>query len=43
MTKQELKRLTKRDFTDAEYEAIESLYIPSGHGRRKASTDRKPL
>mgnify|MGYP000911950086 FL=1 len=26
MTKQELKRLTKRDFTDAEYEAIETVY-----------------
>ncbi|MBP2071181.1 hypothetical protein [Thermoanaerobacterium butyriciformans] len=26
MTKQEFKRLSKRDFTDAEYEAIETVY-----------------
>jgi hypothetical protein len=26
MTKQEFKHLTKRDFTDAEYEAIETVY-----------------
>ena len=45
MTKQEFKALTKRDFTDKEYETIETVYtfhpaIEPQHSRNKGGIRR---